>query len=360
MPIRDRHTATAAFYGGQIGVEDDATPATAADHPLMRRRLYILLAVALGAIAAAPGPAVAAYPGANGRIAFVRPDGLDTSRGDIWTVLPAGGSLLRLTSTGDNSEPTWSPDGRWIAFSSSRSGSEDIWVMRQDGSGLRRVTTASSNETDPTWSPDGRSLAFSSDRLTSDPRNRRSAIYRIRSTRPYGAAVQVTYPGPDDLGGFENDYAPVWASSGVIYFTRQFRWEDDAEPPWSSIYRVPSGGGREIDMLPSLGNSAWYEDVSPDGRRLAFSADHGSDGFFDPPMEIMVRDPGGAVRLLTPERLDATTQNPAWSPNGARIAYDRQMVDTGTTSVLTIRPDGTGAAIVVKNAVMPSWQPLPR
>jgi TolB protein len=336
-------------------------PARGADDAAVPRTRRILVITALLAIAGvAVPPAHAAYPGRNGLIAFVRPPGNDFTQGDIWTVRPDGGSPRRLTFTGNNTTPAWSPNGQLIAFTSSRSGSDDIWVMRGDGTGVRRVTFAATNESDPSWSPDGRWLAFSSDRLTTDPRNRRSAIYRLRSTRPYGAAIQITHPGPDDVGGFENDLAPSWAPAGTIYLTRQFRWDEDAEPPWASVYSVPAAGGTATDMLPHLSSSAWSQDVSADGRQLAWSSDEGSDGFYDPPMEIMIRDAAGQIRQLTPERLDVTTQDPAWAPDGTRIAYDRVNQTGPGTAVLTIRPDGTGAVLVTRNAVEPNWQPIPR
>ncbi len=322
-------------------------------------RILTVLAALLAAAAAAPA-AHAAYPGRDGLLVVVRPTTNDTTRGDIWTVQPNGSAPRRLTFTGNNSDPCWSPDGRLIAFTSTRSGSQDIWVMRADGSGLRRVTTARSDENSPTWSPDGRWLAFSSDRITTDPNNRRSAIFRVRSTRPYGTAIQVTHPGPDQVGGFGNDLSPSWSVTGTLYFTRLFLFESDAEPPFSSVYSIPAfGGAIARDALPALQSSAWSQEVSANGRELAWSSDQGSDGFFDPPLEIMVRSAAGQIRLLTPERRDATTQDPAWAPDGTRIAYDLVNQSGPGSAVLTIRPDGTGARLVIRDAVQPDWQPLP-
>ena len=59
-----------------------------------------------------------------------------------------------------DSHPSWSPDGRKLAFVSRRDGNSEIYVMNADGSGLRNVTRTPSNDLDPAWSPDGRAIAF--------------------------------------------------------------------------------------------------------------------------------------------------------------------------------------------------------
>ncbi|MBI4178520.1 PD40 domain-containing protein, partial [bacterium] len=72
---------------------------------------------------------------------------------DIFVLDMKSGELFQLTSrAGNNEHPSWSPDGRHIVFSSTRSGGPDIYVMHMDGSGIRRLTYTR-RATSPVWSP---------------------------------------------------------------------------------------------------------------------------------------------------------------------------------------------------------------
>lgn len=79
-------------------------------------------------------------------------------RRQIYTVQVDGSKFTRLTSAGENHSPTWSPDGRRIAYVSNR-GDWHIYSMNADGTDQRRLTTADRN-LDPVWSPDGKRIAF--------------------------------------------------------------------------------------------------------------------------------------------------------------------------------------------------------
>ena len=75
------------------------------------------------------------------------------------------GEIRRLTShTAADWSPTWSPDGRHIAFVSNRDGNPEIYVMGSDGSNPRRLTHHTANDWSLVWSPDGRHIAFHSNR----------------------------------------------------------------------------------------------------------------------------------------------------------------------------------------------------
>jgi Tol biopolymer transport system component len=70
---------------------------------------------------------------------------------DLFIIDANGDNLARLTSTGGNGAPAWSPNGRWIAFVSNRVGNPDVYLMRPDGSRLRRLTTHRAGGYSPTW-----------------------------------------------------------------------------------------------------------------------------------------------------------------------------------------------------------------
>jgi len=86
---------------------------------------------------------------------------------DLWIVPREGGEARRLTSTpAIESDPHFSPDGNWIAFTSNRAGVNAVYVMPAEGGSPRRLTWSPAGEVARGWTPDGRSVLFSSGRVS--------------------------------------------------------------------------------------------------------------------------------------------------------------------------------------------------
>jgi TolB protein len=84
------------------------------------------------------------------RIAYVA-QVFGTNDSDIFVANIDGSGATRLTETGNNYQPTWSPDSTQIAFSSTRDGNYNIYTMRADGTGVTRVTNDPGDEVTPAW-----------------------------------------------------------------------------------------------------------------------------------------------------------------------------------------------------------------
>src|SRR4051794_1317531 len=82
----------------------------------------------------------------------------------IYLITTAGGAPRQITAAGTNSRPRWSPDGRKLAFVSTRDGSAQIWVLDMaNGGEATKLTSLSTGADGIAWSPDGATLLFSSD-----------------------------------------------------------------------------------------------------------------------------------------------------------------------------------------------------
>lgn len=206
---------------------------------------------------------------------------------------------IRLTTHwGPDVHPAWSPDGSQIAFESKREeGHWDIWIINADGSELRNLTSsAQTDEGNPAWAPDGRRLAFSSDR---------DGAYAIYVMNADGSGE------PRRLAGVQGDaFFPAWSPDGASIALRATLTATGRR----QIYIVGSDGRGLRPLLPSEANDdspAW----SPDGRRIAFTSDRADPGSPAQPgiYDLYVYDlASGTLERLTDG--DRSARYPAWRP----------------------------------------------
>ncbi|HTS74687.1 MAG TPA: PDZ domain-containing protein [Bryobacteraceae bacterium] len=156
----------------------------------MSRRSLLLLSFAILAFAAfSPSTPAAAGPGTRllrmptvsaTQIAFAYAN-------NIWVVDRSGGVARRLTSfQGQTGDPHFSPDGKWIAFSSSYGGNEDVYVIPAEGGEPRRLTWHPGADTAQGWTPDGKSVLFASARASWAP----NAVPRFWTVPMEGGLVE--------------------------------------------------------------------------------------------------------------------------------------------------------------------------
>lgn len=173
---------------------------------------------------------------------------LDTGHFELWTVSVDGRGLERLSSTGDVLSTAWSPDGSRIAFvdgsalaDSSDGAVGDVYVVRTDGSDLRRIVRAFTGIGGVAWSPDGKRLAFEdeaqrisivdadggkADVVAPDgqapawsPDGKRLAFLRVSSCGSYGACSRAKILLADVSSGAIREVGPKFGGAVSLSWT---------------------------------------------------------------------------------------------------------------------------------------------
>jgi Tol biopolymer transport system component len=258
-------------------------------------RLALLLVVAVAILAPAPsgGGAIPA------QLAFAR-------AGDVWTI-GADGKGARVLLRHAYS-PSWSPDGSRLAFVSTRSGDEEIYVAHADGSGAKRLTRLRGPDLSPAWSSDGRRLAWSS----------RGEIWTMRAS---GSAKRRLVRKAQ---GWHQHHTPAWHGTRIVYASNRvsdFNTELFAVPARRLTFTRGSDGVLGDDSMP---------DFAPDGRRIVFTSNRDRQG------EIYVMNANGSGQKRLTRRA-GDDWAPDVSPDGARIAFTQL-----PATIWTMNADGTG------------------
>jgi TolB protein len=174
---------------------------------------------------------------------------------DIAAVNADGGGLKTVfAGTGPLSHqdwPSWSPDGRRFAFSSTHEGNQEIYAAEADGTGLVRLTNSPGIDAHPCWSPDGRSVAFATDRWGG---------LELASVRPDGSGVvRLTRSrGLDDY--------PAYSPDG-----RRLAFVSNRDGQFE-VYVSASDGSRPVNLSLHASRDT-FPTWTPDGRGVTFVSD---------------------------------------------------------------------------------------
>jgi Tol biopolymer transport system component/DNA-binding winged helix-turn-helix (wHTH) protein len=294
-------------------------------------------------------------------MAAVSPDGRlvayaserDTGLEIVVTGITAGSAELAVTADeGQNMQPSWSPDGQWLAFHSRKR--RGVWIVPASGGTARQIVDFGS---DPAWAPDGSRLAFTSD---AGGMASQSVLWTVgrdgQDLRPLTAVGQP--PG----GHHEPTYS--WSGREVAFVVRRGGWTDE-------LWRVPAAGGQPSRVIADAaitqpqfgpGDRAIYWSATVDnglGRlwRLALDVRGGT------PQPILTLDSGridglsiarsGAVAFSI-----AATDSNIWSVGtGDGVSEPQKLTDdVGRSTYPDYSPDGRIAfAHVVAGNPVTSW-----
>lgn len=281
---------------------------------------------------------------------------------EIFLADARGGQPIQLTrAKKSSSAPAWSPDGRWLAFTSDRTDKRQIYLINPAGGEARALTNGDEGVGGFRWSPDGTKIAFTMTDPKSDAAKERDkkygefevvdAEYRMSHLHVIDVNLSSSEPatparvtsGAFTVGGF--DWSPDGAS--IAFDHRIDPNLNNSHSADISIVTLDGGAVRKLVTADGPDSGPVW---SPDGTRIAFSSSMSSPAFFYTNNRIaVVSASGGVVKSIS----DAFDEQPGmidWSPAGilfsglerASSRLYRLNPDTGAIAALT---PASGASI---------------
>jgi pSer/pThr/pTyr-binding forkhead associated (FHA) protein/tetratricopeptide (TPR) repeat protein len=263
----------------------------------------------------APPPAV------SGRIVFPV---WNRERGKYDTyVSNADGSERRLVVE-EMHQPSFSPDGQWLAVNGERHEQMNLFIVRPDGGSLKEISKHLEDNR-PAWSPRDGTLAFSST-MHGDKQSR---VY-VMDQVPFEGRQQEGRPlnfGPDDVRG----ESPAWTPDDRIVYKG---CDSTVEPARCGLFVIPSGKGAQpaTQLTEHREDAAPAVSPRPGDARIAFMSSR--DGNWE--IYVMNADGSGLKRLTNDAAHDGL---PVWSPDGKSLAFVSN--SGGSWAVWVMNSDGT-------------------
>jgi dipeptidyl aminopeptidase/acylaminoacyl peptidase len=235
---------------------------------------------------------------------------MELNRGvsNVWIVPVAGGEAIQVTQSGRDNSPSWSPDGKTLAFLSSRDGNSQVYLLSMDGGEAKKLTQLSGGADLFKWSPDSKNIAFT------------SAVYLDCKDDACNAKRDA-----------DKDKSKVKAR---IYDHLLYRhWDHWSDGKRSHLFVMPvdaSSSARDLtpnadyDIPPDERAGPSDINFSPDGKEICFTAvaDKVEAISTNGDLFIVPVSGGDPIRITMNPGFDG---NPVYSPDGNFIAYHAQM-----------------------------------
>jgi dipeptidyl aminopeptidase/acylaminoacyl peptidase len=304
--------------------------------------------LALISALAVAAPADAAFPGENGRIAFV-------SSGQIWTVNGDGSDPQQVTSPTSpafDADPSWSPDGTRIAFSRGSSSTRDLYIVNADGSG---ATLLAINGQDPTWSPDGTEIAFASApgfepsiyRINVDGTNRRREMY-IGVTFECCLNEPAWSPRGDPIA-----FGYVWTEPVCDPFDPGAPECDAVFDHYVGLRPLPSPDSELYNTITAGSDPDWAPTAAEIAHETArVRVDYYTWAGTDGDIAAVTADGSSSRAIVSGADVD---RDPAWSPDGSSIVFQR-----GSAGLWVVPAAGGTPVQILNLGTQPDWQPVQR
>jgi Tol biopolymer transport system component len=256
---------------------------------------------------------------------------------DIFTYNVETGKVQNLTNNPAlDADPSFSADGKQIAFDSDRDGNQEIYLMNVDGSGLRRLTFNTAVDTHPAFSPDGTQIIFTSNRDSED-----ADVYSMNAD----GSNQIKLVGWDRSN--ETAGPGAWSPDGtrIAFFSDRNGGHDD-------IYTVSAETIRPNLILSDAEHDLIAPSYSPDGQKIVYTMELANKSG-----ELRIYDPRSNESSLV-KKTELPNTLPRWSPDGQRIAfYDRV---EGNSEIFSVKPDGSDLRRLTTDPSIdaePAWSP---
>ena len=341
------------FFGPVLLLLASLTPA-ADQRPLTVDDFFALKSVVAPVLS--PDGAQVAY---TVRSMDLKKDKADT---DIYLIATAGGEAVRLTTSPKaETSPSFSPDGKWIAFLSSREGDKSqVFLLSRGGGEASRLTDLKGGVSSFAWSPDSKRLVL----VASDPDpdapepdakkdeektpkpivTRRIQFKRdtegyLRELRSHLYAFDIEKKTPVQItAGPYDDSQPVWSPDGkIIAFVSNRTAEPDTNRD-SNIFLIAPLAGETPKAITTNPGEDEHPAWSPDGKTLVYVAGGAvSDMWYGPPHVSTVDIGSGAVKALT-KSLDRNVGTPLFTSDGRAILFTIE--DGGNSHLARVSAEG--------------------